>query len=82
MKTIHCYNDPGHAWARVPRKELVRVGVAHLISACSYQRGDNVFLEEDGDLQTYLRACNPRPTIVDHHTNKRSKIRNYEDYKL
>ena len=46
MKKYFFHNDPGHGWLEVGRDEIK--GLA--ISGYSYQRGDRVYLEEDGDL--------------------------------
>ncbi len=52
------FSDPGHGWLRVPRSELIELGVMDKISACSYQTDDGqfVFLEEDCDLGVYVDA--------------------------
>ena len=83
MKTITVYADPGHAWAKVSKKELIKLGIADDISGCSYQRGDYAFLEEDSDLEKYilaLRAKGIEYKFKENHANRQSKIRNYYHY--
>ena len=52
------FEDPGHGWLEVTRAELRTLGIEDKISAYSYQSRDGrkVYLEEDGDLTTFLRA--------------------------
>jgi len=50
------YSDPGHSWMAVKRNELIRLGILHLISSYSYQKGETVYLEEDCDLRKFERA--------------------------
>jgi hypothetical protein len=80
--TYHVYLDPGHGWLKVPRQELQELGIAHLITPYSYQRGEWVYLEEDGDLSTFARAHPQWDTVkrVEHTTDHRSRIRGYLRY--
>jgi len=52
MQKYTFHNDPGHGWLEVGRDEIK--GLA--ISGYSYQQGDRVYLEEDGDLALFLQA--------------------------
>ena len=61
MKTFPLIQDPGHAWARVPRKVLISSGCAGSISNHSMERGNNVYLEQDSDLQHARLAIGRRP---------------------
>jgi hypothetical protein len=82
-KTILVFADPGHAWAKVSKKELVKLGIHERISGCSYQRNDFAFLEEDCDLSLYLETLKQKGVEVkfkESHTNKQSRIRNYDGY--
>jgi hypothetical protein len=82
-KTITVYADPGHAWAKVSKKELIKLGIADDISSCSYENGDFAFLEEDCDLEKYilaLRAKGIAYKFKENHTNRQSRIRNYYHY--
>lgn len=82
---IKVFADPGHAWARFPKARLVKLGIADKISTYSYQRGTNAFLEEDCDLSVLigvLKNCGYDISFDESHTNKRSKIRSYNTYKI
>ena len=84
-KTFTCivYSDPSHAWAKVKRQVLVNLGIDKDVSAYSYQYKDNVYLEEDCDLTLlYQRLLkdNVQMKFVEKHTDKDSRIRNYESY--
>jgi intergrase/recombinase len=81
----HIYEDPAHAWMKVERKELERLNLADKISPYSYEKGDNVYLEEDSDLTAFAEAKKEKGEdikFVEHITNKSSKIRSYNSYKL
>ena len=81
---IHVFEDPGHGWARVAKARLVKLGIADKISSYSYQRGGMAFLEEDCDLAVLFTALKQRGYEVQFtstHTDRQSKIRNYETYK-
>jgi hypothetical protein len=56
METFTHYTDPNHGWVEVPRALLHELGIADKITSYSYQRGEDVFLEEDCDLSTFDRA--------------------------
>ena len=46
MKTVYqVYSDTGHCWLKVTRAELTRLGIADRITAYSYHRGHDVYLE-------------------------------------
>jgi uroporphyrinogen-III synthase len=82
-KTITVYADPGHAWAKVSKKELIKLGIADDISGYSYQRGDYAFLEEDSDLEKYILALRAKGIVYkfkEINANKQSRIRNYYHY--
>lgn len=77
------YTDPGHGWVKVPRKLLFKYNIQDKISGFSYQRGDSVYLEEDGDLGHLYDALtkqNIKMDLVNSHTNRSSKIRSYQRY--
>jgi hypothetical protein len=56
METFTHYTDPAHGWVEVPRALLHELGIADKITGYSYQRGEDVFLEEDCDLSVFARA--------------------------
>lgn len=82
--SIVIFADPGHAWARVPKKQLQKLGISDKISAYSYQRGDYAYLEEDCDLGVYINALKSKNYVEfnfkEFHTNRQSKIRGYKSY--
>ena len=48
------HTDPGHGWLQVKRQELVDLGILDKISHYSYQKGDDVYLEEDCDYSRFI----------------------------
>ncbi len=84
--SIKVFADPGHAWARFPKSKLVSLGIADKISTYSYMNGSNAFLEEDCDLSVLLVALRARGytdiKFNESHTDKQSKIRSYNTYKI
>jgi hypothetical protein len=79
-RKFHAYNDPGHGWAKVPVKFLEELGVMDEITPYSYLLGEHAYLEEDQDASTFVRALEAKGipfAWVSHHTNRRSKIRDY-----
>lgn len=83
--SIVIFADPGHAWARVPKAKLKKLGIADKISTYSYQRGDYAYLEEDCDLGVYINALKSKNycdfNFKEFHTNRQSKIRGYATYR-
>jgi hypothetical protein len=80
---FRAFSDPGHGWLRVPYSELERLDIADKITRYSYQKGSNVFLEEDCDLTTFLAARNARNEPVKIQTvsiDRSSRIRSYASY--
>jgi hypothetical protein len=82
--------DPGHAWLRVKRQEIIDLNIQHRISPYSYQNGQYVYLEEDCDAGVFLyakygkdisfRELEVLGIITDKHTNGSSTIRSYSHY--
>ena len=84
MLKIKFYSDPGHGWGAVKRKVIDQLGIADKISTYSYQNGSNAFLEEDCDLSVLITTLKEKGYEVkfkESHTNRQSKIRNYDTYK-
>ena len=82
---IKVFADPGHAWARFPKARLVKLGIADKISCYSYQNGTNAFLEEDCDLSVLITALKDKGYEIkfnESHTNRQSKIRSYNTYRI
>jgi hypothetical protein len=84
--SIKVFADPGHAWARFPIVDLVKLGIADKISTYSYKNGPNAFLEEDCDLSTLISALRQHGytdiKFNESHTNRQSKIRGYNTFKI
>jgi hypothetical protein len=83
--SIKVFADPGHAWARIAKDKLVKLGIADKISTYSYQKGENAFLEEDCDLSVLISALRERGYEIkfnESHTNRQSKIRSYNTYRV
>lgn len=81
--TLHFYADPGHGWLKVPKNHPAFRAIAPHVSSFSYERGNFVYLEEDCDLALFLkvlRNCNIALVVHDHFTNRRSRIRSYDNY--
>lgn len=80
---IKFYSDPGHGWGAVKRKVLDELGIAHKITAYSYQKGGTVYLEEDCDLPTLVTALATKGVIIayeEKHTENRHPIRSYDRF--
>lgn len=77
-------SDPGHGWLKVKRSELVRLGIDQQITGYSYQRGGDVYLEEDYDAELFIKAKRSRGEAVGFRKRvcryKVSRVRNYEGY--
>jgi hypothetical protein len=84
MKVYKFYNDPGHGWLAVKRKELIQLGILNDISGYSYQRGNTVYLEEDCDasrfLTAYLKEYGVGARTLSKYTQKTSPIRSYSSF--
>jgi hypothetical protein len=85
FRTFYCYSDPGHAWVKVPKAFLVQIIGEHwrkAFTCFSYERGDNVYLEEDEDACRFVKACQAvgiQPMFKQSSANisRRSRIRGY-----
>lgn len=53
---FNAYVDPGHAWAKVPRKFLQELNLLERISSFSYQSKEYVYLEADCDLSLFVET--------------------------
>ena len=84
MKTFPYIQDAGHGWVRVPKAEIAKAGVADQISVHSFQKGNNVFLEQDSDMEVFVAARTKQglETKFAEYVNQSrpSRIRNYEAY--
>jgi len=77
------FNDPGHAWLKVTKAELLRLGIADQISSFSYMDNRHAYLEEDSDASRFIETLTKQGIeieIEEHFTNDESKIRSYPQY--
>jgi len=84
IKKIKITADPGHAWAKVKKNDLVVLGIAEKISPYSFQRGEYVYLEAHRDLGIYLEVLeklNIPFEVTETFSNRQSRIRNYPRYR-
>jgi hypothetical protein len=82
---LYFYSDPGHGWLSVSRKTLAKYVDLKEVSTYSYQRKDRVFLEEDRDAQLFISALRKAGKLfqfVEYTTNRNSKIRNYDYFRV
>ena len=85
--TFNFYQDPGHGWVKVPNSLIKELGIEKDISCHSYWRKRYIYLEEDSDFGRFCQAMEHKKQITiteqhikSFHTNRSSKIRNYEIY--
>lgn len=76
------FADPGHAWLRVPKKEIAPI--KDKISSYSYMNGKYVYLEEDCDAGVFLLHKfgsfeKAKPFITEKHSEK-TAIRNFAPF--
>lgn len=82
-RTLRFTSDPGHGWLHVPRivAEAVLTDEFKKLTPYSYQRGDMVYLEEDLDAYTFLRAAKRKGLdfkVDQSSISRQSRIRGYE----
>lgn len=90
MKKHTFISDPAHGWLKVKISDLKRLKIEDKISGYSYMRGEYAYLEEDCDMTLYLDAIGVnsdniqqfRDNLKDSFSNKQSKVRSYESYKV
>ena len=80
--TFKFFSDPGHGWLRVDVASAQAVGLEpSSFSQFSYQWGHWLYLEEDMDASTFVKAYmvkhNRPPVIKEHNSDRPSVIRNY-----
>lgn len=76
------YEDEGHGWLRVPRNMLIELGIECEISSYSYQKGEDVYLEEDRDMSIFLAATRQKGFLLEfrEHYSRCSRIRSYNPF--
>lgn len=81
--TFLFFVDSGHGWLKVPHLELMRLGIADLVSRFSYYKDGFVYLEEDCDAPLFAqaRADEGNPiTLRVCRAERQSRIRSYSHY--
>jgi hypothetical protein len=83
--TYNFFSDPQHGWLQVKHEELVRLGIAQLVSTYSYIDGrrEYVYLEEDSDAGKFLRAKDELGEpfkFIESYTDNASPIRKLDRY--
>jgi hypothetical protein len=58
------HTDPGHGWVEVPRALLFFLDIEDRVSGYSYQKGGQVFLEEDLDAALLVNALRDKGVEV------------------
>ena len=84
-RTFLVYSDPGHAWVKVPKTFLPRVGGDQRrrhFTSFSYESDRHVSLEEDQDAARFIELCKQEgitPILKEDSTcsNRQSRIRGY-----
>ena len=80
---LNYFTDPSHGWLEVKRSDLIALGIEDEITGFSYEKGAKVFLEEDCDMGTYLRAAIAagwNAYFHASHTDSESPIRLFNRY--
>jgi hypothetical protein len=83
-RILKCFSDPSHAWINVKREELKQLGIEQSISRCSYQEGDDIYLEEDCDAQIFIDALKKQGHTIkfdEIHTEYESAIRRFNSFR-
>ena len=88
-KRFIAHSDAGHGWLAVKRKLLSELNILDKITSYSYQKGQTVYLEEDCDATTFIKAIDdvgiPYEIVSSKSRNgvsPTSPIRNYERFSL
>jgi len=82
-KTYTLYSDPSHGWLKVQKKELEELNIINNVSEYSYINGEFVYLEEDCDLNLFIRAYESKHNIkpiIKQCLNENSGIRFYKRF--
>jgi hypothetical protein len=80
--TLNFHNDGGHGWLECNRELISSTGIEENISKYSYQRGNDVYLEEDCDMPLLLDALRKRSigVVVNNMYQDESPVRKYARY--
>ena len=77
------HQDPGHGWLAVPKDIAREVGVTDAdFSPYSYQDDLFLYLEEDGDMSSFMNLwrdrCGIFPQLIDQYTDQDHWIRSMD----
>ena len=66
MATATWVNDPGHGWLSMSIEDFVKLGIADKITSFSYIGYNRVYLEEDCDAGTAIKAgfASPKKQVI------------------
>lgn len=84
-KPFKFYSDARHGWLAVKKSLLIELGIEDEITYFSFEKGNTVYLEEDGDASTFAEAFEERFGIelktesIDH--GDRSPVQSYPQYR-
>ena len=67
-------------WVEVRKDELERANILDLISTCSYEKGDYIYLDEDIDLSFFLCYLGDMPNMMEVYVND-NYFSNYKEYR-
>jgi hypothetical protein len=65
--------DAGHSWLEVKKSMLEKLGIAHMISGYSYEKGDKAYLEEDVDTAVFFKAYFGQNWCIRNEVNEKIK---------
>ena len=84
MKKYKFWNDPGHGWLEVTRKELEELNIANKISSYSYLSKDGkiVYLEEDCDAGVFIKAAKITKDDIIYKYQENIFVRRLSNYKI
>ena len=81
-RSTHCISSAASDVYK--RQEIAKAGVEDQITSYSFQKGNNVYLEQDADMQVFVAARTKQglETKFSDYVNKSrpSRIRNYDPY--
>ena len=60
------FNTPGHGYLVAEKAMLRQLGIASVVSNCSYEGNGSVYLEEDCDAPLFISAMEKSGFVVDY----------------
>jgi len=86
VKEYAFHSDAGHAWLEVAIDEIKELGIENKITTYSYMNDGFVYLEEDVDASTFIKALKEKygddlEIIINEQYQERSFIRALPYYK-